>query len=48
MISHRKSQIECSYICDLPSVHSNLFIWAKDGVAQIALLGQQILFKALL
>ena len=24
-------RLECSYIYDDPSVHSNLFIWAKDG-----------------
>ncbi len=25
-------ELECSYIFDAPAVHSNLYIWAKDGV----------------
>ena len=32
-------KLECSYIYDLPSVHSNLFIWAKDSVPQMAFAG---------
>lgn len=32
-------KLECSYIYDPPAVHSNLFIWAKDGVPQIAFTG---------
>lgn len=32
-------RLECSYIYDLPSVHSNLFIWAKDGVPKTAFAG---------
>ena len=32
-------KLECSYIYDPPAVHSNLFIWAKDDVPQIAFTG---------
>lgn len=32
-------RLECSYIFDEPSVHSNLFIWAKDGNPVIAFAG---------
>lgn len=32
-------RLECSYIFDEPSVHSNLFIWAKDGNPFIAFAG---------
>lgn len=32
-------RLECSYIYDFPSVHSNLFIWAKDGVPKTAFAG---------
>lgn len=31
--------LECSYIYDPPAVHSNLFIWAKDGVPKTAFTG---------
>ena len=31
--------LECSYIYDDPSVHSNLFIWAKDGTPVRAFAG---------
>lgn len=33
------AKLECSYIYDLPAVHSNLFIWAKDGVPKTAFTG---------
>ena len=32
-------KLECSYIFDFPSVHSNLFIWAKNGIPKIAFTG---------
>ena len=32
-------KLECSYIYDDPAVHSNLFIWAKDGVPLKAFAG---------
>lgn len=32
-------KLECSYIYDLPSVHANLFIWAKNKIPQIAFTG---------
>lgn len=32
-------RLECSYIYDEPSVHSNLFIWAKDGNPTVAFAG---------
>ena len=31
--------IQCSYVFDEPSVHANLFIWAKDGHPEIAFTG---------
>lgn len=31
--------LECSYIYDAPAVHSNLFIWAKDGSPVFAFSG---------
>lgn len=33
------AKLECSYIYDAPSVHSNLFIWAKDGTPVLAFSG---------
>lgn len=33
------AKLECSYIYDAPAVHSNLFIWAKDGNPVIAFAG---------
>lgn len=33
------AKLECSYIFDAPAVHSNLFIWAKDGVPVLAFSG---------
>ncbi len=33
------SKIQCSYIFDNPAVHSNLYIWAKDGEPQVAFTG---------
>lgn len=43
LIQNEKPQeiqkLECSYIFDAPAVHSNLYIWAKDGVPQIAFTG---------
>ncbi len=32
-------RLECSYIYDTPAVHSNLFIWAKDGSPVFAFSG---------
>ena len=32
-------KLECSYIYDAPAVHSNVFIWAKDGSPVIAFSG---------
>ena len=32
-------RLECSYIYDAPAVHSNLFIWAKDGSPVLAFAG---------
>ena len=32
-------RLECSYIYDAPAVHSNLFIWAKDGFPVLAFSG---------
>lgn len=32
-------RLECSYIYDTPAVHSNLFIWAKDGFPLLAFSG---------
>lgn len=32
-------KLECSYIYDTPAVHSNLYIWAKDGQAMLAFSG---------
>lgn len=32
-------RLECSYIYDEPSVHSNMFIWAKDGTPVLAYAG---------
>lgn len=32
-------KLECSYIYDAPAVHSNLFIWAKDGSPVLAYSG---------
>lgn len=32
-------KLECSYIYDAPAVHSNLFIWAKDGIPKTAFSG---------
>lgn len=31
--------LECSYIYDPPCVHSNLFIWARNGIPKIAFAG---------
>lgn len=31
--------LECSYIYDPPCVHSNLFIWARNGIPEIAFAG---------
>lgn len=31
--------LECSYIYDAPAVHSNLFVWAKDGIPVLAFSG---------
>ena len=33
------AKLECSYVCDDPAVHSNLFIWAKDGSPLLAFSG---------
>lgn len=33
------AKLECSYIYDAPAVHSNLFIWAKDGTPVLAFSG---------
>lgn len=33
------AKLECSYIYDPPSVHSNVFIWAKDGIPKTAFAG---------
>lgn len=33
------AKLECSYIYDAPAVHSNLFIWAKDGAPVLAFAG---------
>ena len=33
------AKLECSYIYDAPSVHSNLFIWVKDGTPVLAFSG---------
>lgn len=33
------AKLECSYIYDAPAVHSNLFIWAKDGTPVVAFSG---------
>lgn len=33
------SRIQCSYIFDTPAVHSNLYIWAKDGEPLSAFIG---------
>ena len=33
------AKLECSYVCDDPAVHSNLFIWAKDGSPCLAFSG---------
>ena len=32
-------RLECSYIYDAPAVHSNLFVWAKDGIPVLAFSG---------
>lgn len=32
-------RLECSYIYDEPSVHSNIFIWAKNGIPALAYAG---------
>ena len=32
-------KLECSYIYSEPAVHSNLFIWAKDGMPTVAYAG---------
>ncbi|MEA5151487.1 MAG: NgoFVII family restriction endonuclease [Oscillospiraceae bacterium] len=31
--------VECSYICEAPAVHSNIYIWAKDGAPAQAFMG---------
>ena len=33
------AKLECSYIYDSPAVHSNVFIWAKDGSPVLAFSG---------
>ena len=33
------SKLECSYIYDNPAVHSNVYIWAKDGTPISAFMG---------
>ncbi len=33
------AKLECSYIYDAPAVHSNVFIWAKDGSPVLAFSG---------
>jgi len=33
------TKLECSYIYDSPAVHSNVFIWAKDGSPVLAFSG---------
>lgn len=33
------SKLECSYIYDNPAVHSNIYIWAKDGSPVLAFMG---------
>lgn len=33
------AKLECSYIYDAPAVHSNLFIWTKDGTPVLAFSG---------
>lgn len=33
------AKLECGYIYDAPAVHSNLFIWAKDGAPVLAFAG---------
>lgn len=33
------SKLECSYIYDAPAVHSNVYIWAKDGTPISAFMG---------
>lgn len=31
--------LKCSYVYEMPPYHSNLYIWAKDGKAEIAFMG---------
>lgn len=33
------AKLECSYIYDAPAVHSNVFVWAKDGSPVLAFSG---------
>ena len=38
-LPHEVETLECSYICEPPAVHSNLYIWAKDGIPIRAFMG---------
>ena len=38
-LPHEVETLECSYICEPPAVHSNLYIWAKDGIPTRAFMG---------
>ncbi len=39
-------KLECSYICDDPAVHSNLFIWAKNGNPKLAYTGSAVFVQS--